>query len=224
MKRNRFAAMAAVLAVLSLLLTACGRQENTTTIAVACVVEQPMTDGMETLQMEQRQIPEITGVALYRRMIEEMKRSPANPQLKAVLPTVTVLREISVEDGVALCTFSENLAEVPPAQLTRILCALTRTLCQNEEIDAIRAVAGTEPLHEGKSRTPSPQRQQSWWKTNLKSPTSCPTNTDSSSSHISPKNVDNPVEKFFKKITERIEKNSIFAVQIITIKNKRIWN
>ena len=34
-----------------------------------------MTDGMETLQMEQRQIPEITGVALYRRMIEEMNRS-----------------------------------------------------------------------------------------------------------------------------------------------------
>ncbi len=149
MKRNRFAALAAVLLALSFLLTACGTQENTTTIAVACVVEQPMTDGMETLQMEQRQIPEITGVALYRRMIEEMKRSPANPLLKAVLPTVTVLREIRVEDGVALCTFSENLAEVPPAQLTRILCALTRTLCQNAEIDAIRAVAGTEPLHDG---------------------------------------------------------------------------
>ena len=135
--------------ILMLLLSACTRQEDTAAVSIACLVDQPMTDGMEALQMEIRQIPVMSGTALYRRMIEEMKRRPAAQQLKAVLPTVTVLRDIRVEDGVAVCTFSENLAEVSPAELTRILCALTRTLCQNAEIDAVRALAGTEPLHDG---------------------------------------------------------------------------
>ncbi len=119
------------------------------TVSVACIVEQPLTDGMEALQMEERQIPQMDGFDPYRRLITEMTHTPANAQLRAALPAAAQLRDFSLEDGVAVCTFSEDLTEQSPAALTRMLCAVTHTLCQYPEISAVRILAGSAPLHEG---------------------------------------------------------------------------
>ncbi len=148
MRRSVSAVLAVVMTAL-LLLSGCAQKEERMTVSVACIVDQPLTDGMEALQMEQRQIPVMSGTELYRRMIAEMTRTPANAQLSAALPGSAQLKDFSLEDGVAVCTFSENLTEQSPAVLTRMLGAVTHTLCQLPEINAVRILAGSAPLHEG---------------------------------------------------------------------------
>mgnify|MGYP004684710659 CR=1 FL=1 len=144
-----FYAAAAAALLLSAALVSCTPRGQRMQVEIFCVANQPMSDGLDVLHAEERTIPAATGTALYRRLVSEMIRTPGQAQLSAALPQGVILTEVSESGGVVRCVFSEQLAEVPPAELTRTLCAVTTTLCRFPEVKGVCVLAGETALHEG---------------------------------------------------------------------------
>ncbi|MEA4822522.1 MAG: GerMN domain-containing protein [Clostridiaceae bacterium] len=148
---TRMKYIAALLAAVSILalLSSCVQSGQTMTISVACIADPSSIDGTGAIRLEKRSIPKVTGNVLYRRLIAEMQKPPSNAALSAVLNYGISLTEVTQEDGIVICVFSAGLEKLDAAVLERMLCAVTLTLCQKNDVEGVRIFSGSQELHEG---------------------------------------------------------------------------
>ena len=149
MRNAKIAAVLFAVLCLSGMLSACAKSGQMQTVSIACAVAPSSPDGTGALHFEERSIPKVTGSVLYRRLISEMQKTPSNTALSAVLGYGISLTEVTEEDGTVVCVFSEGLSSLEAAQLERVFCAVTLTVCRNSDADGVRILAGSQALHEG---------------------------------------------------------------------------
>ena len=144
---KRMSILLAVSMVLSL--TACVNQANFMTLPVACIRESGDDSGGDALVMEDRSFPLISGETLYRFMVNELQATPTSQNLEAVLPYGIQLQEVSIDDGVVTCAFSDGLFLLSDARRMLAFAAITRTLCQLPEVSGVIIRSGNAPVHDG---------------------------------------------------------------------------
>ncbi len=140
-------ALAALLIVC--LLSSCASAPEQMQVSVLCVSRQPLGDGTELMQPETRMIASASGTQLFRSLIAELSRTPAQSQLAPAIPDGVTLTDLTEEDGIVRCVFSESLASLSPAALTQLLCAVSGTLSELSGVSGVIICAGDTPMHEG---------------------------------------------------------------------------